>query len=223
MPGSRRRLDCDAAAVGYGFTANLELALALGCRPVRGADGGLAVEVDADGATSSAGVWAAGEITGVGGSSLAVVEGILAGAAATAAGGGPAAQSARDLANLRRRRARLRAFADVMHAAHAIPAGWPAWLGEQTLVCRCEEVTFGQLRHTVAELGAGDARTVKSLARPGMGWCQGRTCGYPTAVLTANLCGRDVTEADLAALAHRPFASAVRLDDLAADRSAAIE
>jgi NADPH-dependent 2,4-dienoyl-CoA reductase/sulfur reductase-like enzyme len=223
MSGSRRRLDCDAVAVGYGFTANLELALALGCRTVRGADGGLAVDVDADGTTSTAGVWAAGEVTGVGGSSLAIVEGILAGAAATTAGGGPPAQSARDLVALRRRRGRLRAFADVVHAAHAIPGGWPAWLGEQTLVCRCEEVTVGRLRHAVVELGARDARTVKLLARPGMGWCQGRVCGYPTAALTASLCGRDVTDGDLVALAHRPIATAVRLGELASDPAIPIE
>ncbi len=68
----------------------------------------------------------------------------------------------------------------------------------------------------MGELGATDARSVKLLARPGMGWCQGRICGYATAVLTARACGRAVSRDDLTAFAHRPFATPVRLADLAA-------
>ena len=67
------------------------------------------------------------------------------------------------------------------------------------------------------ELGATEARTVKPLARPGMGWCQGRTCGYATAELTARACGRPVNTGDLAAFAHRPIATPVRLGELAAE------
>ncbi|MGE5830181.1 MAG: FAD-dependent oxidoreductase, partial [Micromonosporaceae bacterium] len=214
--GRTRRLACDALAVGYGFTANLELALTLGCATRLGADGGLVLEVDRDAATSVAGVWAAGEVTGVGGAALAVTEGILAGAAVTAACGLTPAQSPRELARLRRRQDRLRAFADLMHAAHPVPAGWPSWLRDDTLVCRCEEVPYAAVRHAIAELGAEDARTVKLLARPGMGWCQGRVCGYATAALAAAGAGRPCTAADLVGLAQRPFAVPVRLGDLAA-------
>jgi hypothetical protein len=67
----------------------------------------------------------------------------------------------------------------------------------------------------VRELGATDARTVKLFARPGMGWCQGRVCGYPTACLTASLCDREVSQPDLLALAHRPIAAPVSLGTLA--------
>ena len=102
-----------------------------------------------------------------------------------------------------------------MHAAHAAPAGWPSFLDDDTVVCRCEEVRYGQLRTAVTDLGATDARTVKLLARPGMCWCQGRVCGHATAELTAALCGRAVTRDDLMAFAHRPFAAPVLLGDLA--------
>jgi len=211
VPGTRRRLACDALAVGYGFTANIELALMVGCRTVVATDGGLKVLVDDDGQTTVPGVYAAGEITGVGGSALAVVEGELAGHAA----GSGTALSARERTNAVRRRDRLRAFAEVMHAAHPAPAGWPAWLEPDTLVCRCEEVPHASLVDAVAELGATDARSVKLLARPGMGWCQGRTCGAAVAALTARAGGRVVTRDDLLALAHRPLATPVRLADLA--------
>jgi D-hydroxyproline dehydrogenase subunit alpha len=214
-PTSTERVACDAVAVGYGFTANLELALALGCRTVPAPDGGLAVGVGEDGRTSVSGVFAAGEVTGVGGASLAVVEGLLAGSA-VAASVGAEPLPARDVTSLRRRQDRLRTFAEAMHATHAPPAGWPSWLADDTLVCRCEEVPHAAVVRAV-ELGGIDARTVKSLARPGMGWCQGRVCGYATAELTARSCGRAVTGADLAAFAARPFATPVPLGDLAAD------
>jgi D-hydroxyproline dehydrogenase subunit alpha len=211
-PARVRRVACDALAVGYGFSANLELALLLGCQTRVSADGGLAVLADGDGRTGVPGLYAAGEVTGVGGSALAVIEGELAGNAAAAG----TALPTRELVRTRRRRDRLRAFADVMHAAHAVPAGWTSWVDGRTLVCRCEEVSADAVRAAVTELGATTARTVKQLARPGMGWCQGRTCGYATATLTARACGRPVTEEDLLAFAHRPLATPVSLGELAA-------
>ncbi len=216
MAGSVQRLECDAVAVGYGFTAHVELALALGCGTRVTADGGLAVMVGDEGQTTVAGVFAAGEITGVGGSALAMVEGELAGAAAAEAGGFDSALSTRDRATARRKRDRLRTFADLMHAAHAPPANWASWLEAETIVCRCEEVPYSAVVDAVGALGATDGRTVKLLARPGMGWCQGRICGYPTATLTARARGRPVTRDDLTAFAHRPFATPVRMADLAA-------
>ena len=213
-PGAIRRLRCDALAVGYGFTANVDLGLSLGCATRMSGDGGLAIATDADGRTSVPGVFAAGEITGVGGAQLAVAEGELAGDAAAREVGAQAALSRRDVGGLRRRAGRLRAFAEAMHEVHAVPAGWASRLSEGTIVCRCEEVPYGRIARAVIELGATDARSVKLLARPGMGWCQGRVCGYATAALVAQLCGRAVGHEDLMALAHRPFAAPVLLGDL---------
>jgi hypothetical protein len=123
--------------------------------------------------------------------------------------------STRDTASLLRRQRRLRAFAEVMHAAHPVPAGWTSWPREPTLICRCEEVSYATVAAAVTELGASDARTVKLLTRTGMGWCQGRECGYATAGITAQLCGRPVTTDDLLAFAGRPLATPVTLGDLA--------
>jgi NADPH-dependent 2,4-dienoyl-CoA reductase/sulfur reductase-like enzyme len=204
--GARRRVDCDAVAVGWGFTPQLELPLALGCETRLDVDGSLVVTVDAAGATSVPGVYAAGEVTGVGGADLAVTEGRLVGAALahrTAPG------------NLLARRAALRRFAAVMHAVHAPPPGWADWLTGDTVVCRCERVPYSRITAAVRDLGATDGRTVKMFARPGMGWCQGRVCGFPTAALAARLCERDVTAADVASFAHRPLALPVTLGQLA--------
>ena len=217
VAGSVQRLACDAVAVGYGFTANLELALALGCGTRVGADGGLAVLVGDDGQTTVAGVYAAGEITGVGGSALAVVEGELAGAAAAEAGGFDSALSTRDRAAARRRRDRLRAFADLMHAAHAPPAGWPSWLEAETLVCRCEEVPYSAVVRRGRRAGR-HRRAAASSCSPGRAWAGARAASAATPRLRSPPApaAEPVTRDDLTAFAHRPFATPVRLADLAA-------
>ncbi|MFL6073967.1 MAG: FAD-dependent oxidoreductase [Mycobacteriales bacterium] len=208
--GRTRQITCDTVAVAYGFTPRLELATALGCATHLAADGTLVVTTDPAQRTTVPGVYAAGEITGIGGSALALVEGQLAGHAAT--GTPPPTR-------LLRRRTALRRFAAAMNAIHAPPAGWPDWLTPTTPICRCESVPYGRLAEAVTDLGATTARTVKLLARPGMGLCQGRICGYPTACLTAHLTGRTTTDDDLAAFAERPLAQPVPLGELSETRS----
>ncbi|MEU3721435.1 NAD(P)/FAD-dependent oxidoreductase [Streptomyces sp. NPDC031705] len=174
LPGTARRVPCDALAVGHGLVPQLELATGLGCATRRSPDGTAALELDAEQRTSVPGIWSAGETGGIGGAELALTEGEIA---AHAVAGRPAP------AALVRRRARLRAFADAMGAAHRPGSGWTGWLREETDVCRCEEVPAGRIREAVTELGARDARTVKLLTRAGMGWCQGRMCGPAVAAL----------------------------------------
>ncbi|WP_053207697.1 NAD(P)/FAD-dependent oxidoreductase [Jiangella muralis] len=209
VPGSERIVECDAVAVGWGFTPQLELPLALGVATRVDADGSLVVEVDERQRTSVPGVYVAGEACGVGGAPLAVAEGEIAGTAAVAA---PVP------ARLRRRRRALRRFAAAMHAVHPVRDGWQSWLGDDTLVCRCEEVTAGEVRAAVDDLGATDARTAKLLSRAGMGWCQGRVCGYATACLTASASGSATVSAlDLQGVSERPIAVPISLGRLAGD------
>ncbi|OEJ34218.1 FAD-dependent oxidoreductase [Streptomyces subrutilus] len=195
LPGTARRIPCDALAVGHGLVPQLELGTGLGCATRRSPDGTVALDLDAEQRTSVPGVWSAGETGGIGGAQLALVEGELAAhsiAAAlrgtpAAAPGGPAvrhgARPGGRLPRLVRTRARLRAFADAMAAAHRPGPGWTGWLRDDAVACRCEEVPAGTIREAAAELGARDARTVKLLTRAGMGWCQGRMCGPAVAAL----------------------------------------
>jgi hypothetical protein len=76
----------------------------------------------------------------------------------------------------------MRAFGEALQRAYPVKPGWQGWLRDDTLVCRCEEVPVARVREAL-ELGATDARSVKLLARPGMGWCQGRICGYALSCL----------------------------------------
>lgn len=215
IPGTTRTVACDAVAVGYGFTPQLELPLGLGCATRLDVDGNLVVETDLAGRTSVAGVYAAGEVTGVAGAEAALLEGRLVAAVVALACGRQAPMTDLELTRLLSRRASLRRFAALMHEVHRPPAGWVSWLTGRTLVCRCEEVPRSAVEHAVTELGARTGRAVKGLCRPGMGWCQGRVCGYPTAALTAHLCRRPLRPDDLETFARRPIAQPVTLGDLA--------
>lgn len=215
VAGSRRPVACDAAAVGYGFTPQLELPVALGCATRLDVDGNLILKIDDAGRTTVPDVYAAGELTGVGGATLALTEGRLVGVVVALAAGRPPPYTEPELTRLLNRRAGQRRFAAIMHEVHAPPGGWMSWLAPDTVVCRCEEVPLARIREAVDEQAATDARTVKGLSRAGMGWCQGRTCGFATAAVTAARCGRALTADDLATFARRTIAQPVTLAELA--------
>ncbi|WP_328649010.1 FAD-dependent oxidoreductase [Amycolatopsis sp. NBC_00348] len=190
IPGTERIYQVDAVCVGHGFVPQPELAVAAGCV----LDGGF-VRVDDEQRTTVAGVFAAGEITGIGGAVAAAAEGAVAGHAA--AGGGPDR-------GLRRARDRAREFARRLAAAHPIGDGWSGWLRADTIVCRCEETTVADLRKAASDPVRAGSHALKLGTRAGLGPCQGRMCGPAV----AELCGG--TERH-----HRPIAQPIRLGELA--------
>jgi NADPH-dependent 2,4-dienoyl-CoA reductase/sulfur reductase-like enzyme len=149
---------CDYLACGFGLIPNVELAALLGCRI--GASG---VQVDEYQQTSIPGVYCAGESTGIGGLELSLVEGEIAG---FAAGGRPEAAQLRFSA-----RARHARFAAVLDRAFALRPELKNLPQDDTLVCRCEDVSFGRVR------SCSNWRDAKLQTRCGMGPCQGRVCG----------------------------------------------
>jgi NAD(P)H-nitrite reductase large subunit len=177
-PGTERRVPCDTLAVGHGMLPHIDLAESLGCRIE-----GLNVAVDDEQRTDVPGVWAAGETTGIGGAALSLAEGHIAGrsAAARLTGTRPDPHA---WVRAAKSRTRAREFFAALDTVCAPPAHWTEQVTDDTVVCRCEEVTAGAVRNAVDELGAGDVRTVKLLTRAGMGWCQGRMCEPAVAGLT---------------------------------------
>jgi NADPH-dependent 2,4-dienoyl-CoA reductase/sulfur reductase-like enzyme len=161
-------LQCDFLACGYGLLPNVELAQALGCATAT-RDGQTVTEVDEWQHTTVDGIYCAGEGTGVGGVDLALAEGRIAGLAAS----GQTTQAKALFAV----RARWQKFAGRLARAFALRAGLSALAGDDTIVCRCEDVCHGELRtHT-------SWRSAKLQTRCGMGPCQGRICGGATEIL----------------------------------------
>jgi NADPH-dependent 2,4-dienoyl-CoA reductase/sulfur reductase-like enzyme len=161
-------LQCDYLACGYGLLPNVELAQALGCATASH-NGQTVVKVDDMQRTTVPDIYCAGEGTGVGGVDLALAEGHIAGLAAS--GHANEAQEAMG------RRAHWRKFADRLARAFALRSELRTLAGDDTIVCRCEDVCHGDLRtHT-------GWRSAKLQTRCGMGPCQGRICGGATEVL----------------------------------------
>lgn len=173
--GRHRDVPVDVVGIGWGFVPRLDLALTLGCALRSDSDRNQVLAVDDSGRTSVAGVYAAGEVSGVGGAELALREGQLVGEAVLADAGLAACVEPERITRIRWAVARHRGFAAAMHTSHPLPQAWSSWLPDSTTVCRCEEVDAGRVRGVVAA-GALDVRQVKQLTRAGMGWCQGRMC-----------------------------------------------
>jgi NADPH-dependent 2,4-dienoyl-CoA reductase/sulfur reductase-like enzyme len=156
--GKTWKESCDYLACGFGLIPNTELPLLLGCRL-----GELGVQIDDYQETSVPGVYCAGEVTGIGGLDLSLVEGEIAGYAAA---GKPALA-----APLFGQRAHHRSFAASLEKAFALREELKSLTGDDTLVCRCEDVSFGRVR------ACSGWRDAKLHTRCGMGPCQGRVCG----------------------------------------------
>ncbi|MET4061695.1 thioredoxin reductase [Arthrobacter sp. UYP6] len=206
--GTERTVEVDCVGFGWGFTPQLELPLALGTKTRVDIDGSLICVVDDKQESTVPGLYLAGEITGVGGASLAVLEGTVAGTSAADQAYVPTASS-------RRKRRNYRRFAEAMHLAHPVPEAWEGWLKPDTTICRCEEVPFASVKEARDTLGAEDARSLKMLTRTGMGWCQGRVCGFAASCLTGAK-GNEPGAASLRSVAKRQFAAPVTVGDLAA-------
>jgi D-hydroxyproline dehydrogenase subunit alpha len=149
---------CDYLAVAYGLVPNTELAALLGCEISDGA-----VRVNQLQQTSVPGIYCAGESTGIGGLDLSLVEGEIAGYAATGR-----TQLARALFACRMRNTR---FAAALERGFGLRDELRMAVDATTVICRCEDVTFGQLQ------SMDSWRSAKLHVRCGMGPCQGRVCG----------------------------------------------
>jgi D-hydroxyproline dehydrogenase subunit alpha len=189
--GPARSLAVDAVAVSHGLVPLLDLSRALGCHDEQ-LEGfpAATVAVDASQATSAPGVFACGELTGVGGAAKAELEGTVAGvAAARYLGRLDDAAFRAAVAGAARRIGHARDFAALLGRLFPVADGWLARLQPDTVICRCEDVVWSELAGALSA-GAADVRAVKGLTRCGMGYCQGRVCGPVLQYAVARLTGQ---------------------------------
>lgn len=182
--GTARSVECDAVALGFGLRPEAQLAELAGA--------GMRYDpvsrqwfphADLDGRCGGA-LYAAGDGCAIGGADAAEASGALAAYAVLADEGHRVPE--REVAALRRRLRRQRRFQRGLATAFAWPASWIAALDDDTPLCRCEEVTVGELRRAVrAEVGPREVNRGKAITRCGMGRCQGRFCGLTAAELVA--------------------------------------
>src|SRR5207302_80944 len=86
---------------------------------------------------------------------------------------------------------------------------------DDTFVCRCEEITRGQVLRALADVGTGDPDEVKRISRAGMGVCQGHGCRPIVAGLLASRTHHAIADVPLAA--YRPPVRPLPLSALATE------
>jgi NADPH-dependent 2,4-dienoyl-CoA reductase/sulfur reductase-like enzyme len=204
IPGTETTYNPGCLAIGFGFTANVELAQLAGCGLAFNSGlGGWVVKVSEDLETSIDGIYAAGEITAVGGAAKSLTEGRLAGLSILRHMGRLKSNNMRgEISALKKSRQRQMAFARYFNSHYSFSpsymAEWIRSLADDVPVCRCEEVNLGDIRRAVAD-GFDAPAAVKKATRCGMGICQGSTCRAILLDVLAALTGKP--------LAHIPLPS----------------
>ena len=170
-------------------------------------------QTDAWGRLALDGFLIAGDGRGISGGTAAALQGELAAlAAAHSAARLPEPERDRAAEPLRsalRRQLHIRPFLDTLYRPklqHRVPA-------DEVIACRCEEVSAGELRRSVA-LGCTGPSQTKAFSRCGMGPCQGRLCGLTVTEVIAQ--ARGVSPAEVGHYRIRPPIKPITLDELAA-------
>lgn len=88
-------------------------------------------------------------------------------------------------------------------------------LDDDVIVCRCEEITAGEIRKAIREYHATTVTEVKRRVRAGMGLCQGRTCGKLVSRIIAEETGKKMNE--IQGSTDRPPVRPVTFGELAED------
>jgi thioredoxin reductase len=183
--GRSGAIDADVVMLHQGVVPHVNLAMAAGVkhewdnvqacfRPV----------LDESGNTNVHGIMIAGDGAGIGGAESAAERGRLAAIDSVSALHPDALSKVPARDNVRNALAKSmlgRKFLDLLYRPTK-PFRIPQ--DDATIVCRCEEITAGEIRASVA-IGATGPNQLKSYRRTGMGPCQGRLCGLTVTELLA--------------------------------------
>lgn len=190
LPGTEQEFAADAVCLGYGFIPANEISRALGCDhrydPVTDT---LLVVRTSTGRTSLDPVWVVGDAGGINGAYVATALGAVAGADVLAdLGAATPDRTARAVSRARKTLLRHRRFQRHLSGLYRAEPLTTQLARDDTLVCRCESVTLGELQEALVG-GAMSAGAAKRLTRAGMGKCQGRYCSPSVLALATEASG----------------------------------
>jgi NADPH-dependent 2,4-dienoyl-CoA reductase/sulfur reductase-like enzyme len=184
--GAEHRVPCDAVAYGFGLRPEAQLAELAGVKLHFDAMHRQWFPFADDSGRCGNCIYVAGDGAAIGGSEGATVSGRLAALALLADRVQPVHPG-----DLPARLLRLRRFQRGVAQAFAWPHEAVAALDDAVPVCRCENVTAGQVRAALRqEFGGTEVNRMKAATRCGMGRCQGRYCDLAASELTAATLGR---------------------------------
>ncbi|MCD5996571.1 NAD(P)/FAD-dependent oxidoreductase [Pseudomonas sp. CDFA 602] len=190
--GRSTQLSCDAVAFAHALRSETQLADLLGCAFEWSALNRAWLPMcDDAGRSSVPTVYLAGDGAGIMGADAAEMAGELA-ALSVLQDSGHTIDADR-ISTLKSRLRRIRHFRHGLETAFPFPEEWAARVPDSTLICRCEEVSAGDIRSTVQD-GHWEINRVKAMCRVGMGRCQGRMCGLAAAEIIACESNRPVDQ-----------------------------
>jgi NADPH-dependent 2,4-dienoyl-CoA reductase/sulfur reductase-like enzyme len=184
--GVMATVETNTLLVHEGVVPSLHAALSLDCTLAwNAAQDCYAPVVDRWGESSQVNLFIAGDGAGIAGAKAAQLRGELAALRIAAKLGctseDAAAVTARPIRRKLDRELAVRPFLDALFK----PRPQIFAPSDATIVCRCEEVTAGEIR-ALAKIGQPGPNQIKAATRAGMGPCQGRQCGYTvTRILSA--------------------------------------
>ncbi|AYD00650.1 NAD(P)/FAD-dependent oxidoreductase [Neorhizobium sp. NCHU2750] len=190
--GIDRSIDCDAIGTGYGLKAETQVADLLGL-PFRFSrqHRQWLPERQPDAESALIRIYHAGDGSNIGGKELAALDGELAALELLAQRGH---RVTRKVAAVRKKINRVSRFRQVLdEELFPFPAGLCGNVADETIVCRCERISAGEVRATVSQSDESDINRVKAFCRLGMGRCQGRLCERPAAEIIAAHNGCDIS------------------------------
>ena len=176
--GTGKEVSADAIAVGYGLVPSVELSQLAGCehrydeilgywRAVRSTS----LE------TTVPGIFVAGDGVQVKGYEAAVNEGKMAALeVAQQLGKIDRKDAYQRIGVLEKKLSKMEVFGKILDSLSTPKPGVLELVPDHTIICRCEEVTLGEIRKGVSD-GAASINDIKRRTRLGMGHCQGKFCG----------------------------------------------
>ncbi len=169
IPGSEEEIVADTLCLGFSLIPNTELTQLAECQhEYNPARGGWVPTRDQHLQTSQPDLYVVGEAAGIGGASMALLEGQIAALAIT--------QRFNHIPTLQRQLRPLRRFGAMLNMLFSPLPALDALADDETILCRCQEVRAGEIRQAIRD-GSHTLSSLKNHTHTGQGQCQGRTCG----------------------------------------------
>jgi NADPH-dependent 2,4-dienoyl-CoA reductase/sulfur reductase-like enzyme len=194
VSGNVHQIDCETVLLHQGVVPNPQINRALDLPHVwNNRQRSFIPQTDEWGAVLDTDIHIAGDGAGIVGAEASEVQGILA-ALDIVHRLGHLGVAVRDQRAAPLRKKLRRAIASRPFLDHAYPPTEqvlnPA---DSTVICRCEEVTAGEIR-ALTKQGDIGPNQIKSFTRCGMGPCQGRYCGLSVTQILADSLGKSADE-----------------------------
>jgi len=216
IAGIDKTFEVDTVCIGYGLIPSIWLTSMLGCRHLfNPMVGGWVPYCDTNMQTDQAGVFVAGDGAGIAGVLVAKLEGTIAGLHAAVHVGNITKDQAEDRARTTRKElASMTKFRRAMDRIYRTYPDLYAHVSDDTIVCRCEGITAGEIRQAIRE-GTMNFNDIKKRTRSGMGYCQSMNCQPTVAAILVREFGASPEE--IATMTPRPPGRPVPLRLLLAD------